>query len=173
MRLGLILWNAVTFIYYNWLKCSNTFLECCSLYLSCITFEHFLSVLADNWHDLQHGSMLRHSEQQRSYLGSSCVKARHLSPHQTITFRLGKLVEVEELPWGSVGLVVLFCDQRSISDCFCLFRSLHCLMMTSTAWTATVTALTFKFFLSLISYYWIITRGILSVHHAFFKLDLL
>lgn len=71
MRLGLILWNAVTFIYYNWLKCSNTFLECCSLYLSCITFEHFLSVLADNWHDLQHGSMLRHSEQQRSYLGSS------------------------------------------------------------------------------------------------------
>ncbi len=68
---------------YVWLKCSNAFWEHCSLYLSCLTFEHSLSVLEDNWHDLQHGSMLRHSEQQRSYLGFSRVPSHPVGLFQS------------------------------------------------------------------------------------------
>lgn len=151
---------------YVWLKCSNAFWEHCSLYLSCLTFEHSLSVLADNWHDLQHGSMLRHSEQQRSYLGFSRVPSHPVGLFQSppsLTFRLGK--RVEELPWGSVVLVVLFGEQQLILSFLLLALfddDLHCM----DCYCKRINLYIYFVFI----YYWIIiTRGNFSVHLAFFQ----
>lgn len=126
--------------------CSNAFWEHRSLCLSCITFEHSLTVLTDNWHDLQHGSLLCYSKQQRSYLGTS----QFPSPNWTVSKpTFFDLIRPSHSGLGAgwrnsheAVWVLWYCFVKSIMSLFC---SLHCLKMTSTAWTATVTPLTFIF----------------------------
>lgn len=134
------------------------------IYLSCITSEHSLTVLTDNWHDLQHGSLLRHSKHQRSYLGTSQFPSRPVglfqsapsltsSDHHIQAWERGGGTPMRQC--GSCGTVLwtafslwsfvsflffaLFEDDLHCMDCYCNPINLY---------------IYFVFI-----YHWIITRG--------------